>query len=105
MWGLYFAPGPVRNFAQAQATDTALFARWHRAALGRGVFLAPSAFEAGFLSIPHTAADIDTPIPHLHPALDETAPRHPPPPPPLRPAPPPPPRPPAPPSPRPPPPR
>src|SRR5260370_20391037 len=49
MWGLYFAPGPVRNFAQAQATDTALFARWHPAALGRGGVLRPSAFHAGVL--------------------------------------------------------
>src|SRR5207249_53843 len=38
MWGMYFAPGPVRNFAEAKTADTALFARWHRAALARGVF-------------------------------------------------------------------
>src|SRR3989441_1254887 len=43
MWGMYFAPGPVRNFAEAKAADASLFARWHRAALARGVFLAPSA--------------------------------------------------------------
>ncbi len=71
MWGVYFAPGPVRNFTEAQAADTALFARWHRAALGRGVFLAPSAFEAGFVSSAHTDADIDTTIAHLDAALDE----------------------------------
>jgi glutamate-1-semialdehyde 2,1-aminomutase len=71
MWGLYFAPGPVRNFAQAQATDTALFARWHRAALGRGVFLAPSAFEAGFVSSAHSDADIDFTIAQLDAALGE----------------------------------
>src|SRR5437879_9268484 len=39
MWGVYLAPGPVRNYAEAKATDTALYARWHRAALARGVFL------------------------------------------------------------------
>src|SRR5207247_2170598 len=33
MWGMYFAPGPVRNFAEAKAADASLFARWHRAAL------------------------------------------------------------------------
>src|SRR5439155_1231043 len=35
MGGLYFAPGPVRNFAHAKAADTALFARGHRSALAR----------------------------------------------------------------------
>jgi glutamate-1-semialdehyde 2,1-aminomutase len=71
MWGSYFAPGPVRNFAQAKGADTALFARWHRAALARGVFLAPSAFEAGFVSSAHTDADIDFSIAQLDAALGD----------------------------------
>jgi glutamate-1-semialdehyde 2,1-aminomutase len=71
MWGMYFAPGPVRNFAQAKAADTALFARWHRAALARGVFLAPSAFEAGFVSSAHSDADIDFTIAQLDAALGD----------------------------------
>jgi glutamate-1-semialdehyde 2,1-aminomutase len=71
LWGMYFAPGPVRNFAEAQGSDTALFARWHRAALARGVFLAPSAFEAGFVSSAHTDADIDFTIAQLDAALGE----------------------------------
>ena len=71
MWGVYFAAGPVRNFAQAKASDAALFARWHRAALARGVFLAPSAFEAGFVSSAHTDADIDFTIAQLDAALGE----------------------------------
>src|SRR5207249_8372411 len=71
MWGMYFAPGPVRNFAEAKTADTALFARWHRAALARGVFLAPSAFEAGFVSSAHTDADIDATIAQLDAALGE----------------------------------
>jgi glutamate-1-semialdehyde 2,1-aminomutase len=71
MWGMYFAPGPIRNFAEAKAADTALFARWHRAALARGVFLAPSAFEAGFVSSAHTDADIDSTITQLDAALGE----------------------------------
>jgi glutamate-1-semialdehyde 2,1-aminomutase len=65
LWGMYFAPGPVRTFAEAQRSDTARFARWHRAALERGVFLAPSAFEAGFVSSAHTDADIDFTIARL----------------------------------------
>ena len=71
LWGLYFASGPVRNFAQAKGSDTALFARWHRAALARGVFLAPSAFEAGFVSSAHTDADIDFTIAQLDASLGE----------------------------------
>ncbi len=71
LWGMYFAPGPVRNFAEAKGSDTALFARWHRAALARGVFLAPSAFEAGFVSSAHTDADIDFTIAQLDAGLGE----------------------------------
>jgi glutamate-1-semialdehyde 2,1-aminomutase len=71
MWGVYFAPGPVRNYADAQRADTALFARWHRAALARGVFLPPSAFEAAFVSSAHTDADVDFTITQLDAALDE----------------------------------
>ena len=71
MWGSYFVAGPVRNYADAKHTDTALFARWHRAALARGVFLAPSAFEAGFVSSAHSEADIDFTIQELDAALGE----------------------------------
>jgi len=71
MWGLYFTPGPVRNYTDAKQTDTALFARWHKAALARGVFLAPSAFEAGFVSAAHSEADIDFTIEQLDAALGE----------------------------------
>lgn len=71
MWGIYFAPGPIRNYSDAKQTDTALFARWHKAALDRGVFLAPSAFEAGFVSGAHADADIDFTIQQLDAALDD----------------------------------
>ncbi len=71
MWGMYFAAGPVRNYADAKRADTALFARWHRAALGRGVFLPPSAFEAAFVSSAHSDADIDLTITQLDAALDD----------------------------------
>ena len=71
MWGVYLTAGPVRTFAQAKGADTGLFARWHRAALARGVFLAPSAFEAGFVSSAHTDADIDFTIAQLDAALGE----------------------------------
>ena len=71
MWGVYLTAGPVRNYADAKKTDTALFARWHKAALARGIFLAPSAFEAGFVSSAHTDADIDLTVTQLDAALDD----------------------------------
>jgi len=75
MWGAYFTDGPVRNFAEAKRADAGLFARWHRAALERGVYLAPSAFEAGFVSSAHTDADIDFTIAQLDAALAAARPR------------------------------
>jgi glutamate-1-semialdehyde 2,1-aminomutase len=71
LWGVYLTAGPVRDFAQAKRSDTALFARWHRAALARGIFLAPSAFEAGFVSSAHTDADIAETVTQLDAALAE----------------------------------
>jgi glutamate-1-semialdehyde 2,1-aminomutase len=59
MFGFFLCPGPVRNFEEAKATDTARFGRLHRAMLERGVYLAPSSFEAGFTSLAHSDADID----------------------------------------------
>ena len=72
MWGVYFTAGPVRTYADAKQADTARFAAWHKGALDRGVFLAPSAFEAGFVSSAHTDADIDLTITQLDAALDDT---------------------------------
>ena len=43
----------------AQTSDTKKFARFHRAMLERGVYLAPSQYEAGFTSLAHTDADVD----------------------------------------------
>lgn len=59
MWGVFFAEQPVRSFADAQRTDTERFAAFFRACLERGVFLAPSPFEAGFLSTAHGEREID----------------------------------------------
>ncbi len=62
MFGFFLCPGPVRNFEEAKATDSARFAKLHRAMLERGVYLAPSSFEAGFTSLAHSDADIDATI-------------------------------------------
>ncbi len=71
MWGLFFTAGPVLSYDDARQTDTALFARWHKAALARGVFLAPSSFEAAFVSSAHSESDIDFTIRELDAALGE----------------------------------
>jgi glutamate-1-semialdehyde 2,1-aminomutase len=59
MFGLFFAAGPVHNYEDAKASDLSKFSRFHRGMLERGVYLAPSQFEAGFTSLAHTDADID----------------------------------------------
>jgi glutamate-1-semialdehyde 2,1-aminomutase len=58
MFGLYFTAERVTSFEQAKAADTARFNRFFHAMLKRGVYLAPSAFEAGFVSSAHGDAEI-----------------------------------------------
>jgi len=59
MFGLFFNAEPVRDYASALQSDAALYARLFHAALGRGVYLAPSAYEAGFISTAHAGEAID----------------------------------------------
>jgi glutamate-1-semialdehyde 2,1-aminomutase len=59
MMGMFFTPGPVRNFEEAKTSDTERFAAYYRAMLEKGIYLAPSQFEAVFLSAAHETADID----------------------------------------------
>jgi glutamate-1-semialdehyde 2,1-aminomutase len=54
MFCTYFTEGPVTNWASASQSDTRQFGRFFRAMLERGVYLAPSQFEAGFMSVAHT---------------------------------------------------
>ena len=58
MWGFFFHPGPVNDFATAQQADIEGFKRFFAAMLDEGVYLAPSAFEAGFVSLAHTDRDV-----------------------------------------------
>jgi glutamate-1-semialdehyde 2,1-aminomutase len=58
MFGLYFAAEPPATYAEALACDKAAFNRFFHAMLEKGVYLAPSAFEAGFVSAAHSDADI-----------------------------------------------
>src|SRR5690606_6806692 len=53
MFGLFFTDQKVETYAQATACDTAAFNRFFHGMLERGVFLAPSAYEAGFVSSAH----------------------------------------------------
>jgi len=53
MWGFFLAADPVTDYASARRSDTARFARLFHALLDRGVYIAPSAFEAGFVSLAH----------------------------------------------------
>jgi glutamate-1-semialdehyde 2,1-aminomutase len=62
MFGLFFSSEKVDTYAQAIACDSAAFNRFFHAMLERGVYLAPSAFEAGFLSSAHGDAEIDATI-------------------------------------------
>jgi len=62
MFGLFFCEGPVTCFEEATASDTEKFGRWHRAMLERGVYLAPSQYEAGFMGLAHTEEDIEKTI-------------------------------------------
>ncbi|WAS06563.1 glutamate-1-semialdehyde 2,1-aminomutase [Gloeomargaritales cyanobacterium VI4D9] len=59
MFGFFFTQGPVHNYEQAKTSDVQKFSRFHRGMLERGIYLAPSQFEAGFTSLAHTEADID----------------------------------------------
>ncbi len=60
MFGLVFTDaGPVRTFAQVAAADVERFKRFFHGMLAEGVYMAPSAFEAGFVSIAHSDDDLD----------------------------------------------
>ena len=58
----FFNAGPVSALAQVEQSDTAAYGRYMHALLDRGVYIAPSQFEAGFVSIAHTNEDIDRTI-------------------------------------------
>jgi glutamate-1-semialdehyde 2,1-aminomutase len=59
---IFFTPQPVSNYSDAKRSDTKVYAQYFREMLNRGIFLAPSQFEAAFVSASHTNADIDRTI-------------------------------------------
>jgi glutamate-1-semialdehyde 2,1-aminomutase len=59
MFGLFFTDSQVTNYAEATACDQEQFNAFFHGMLERGVYLAPSAFEAGFVSAAHGDAEIE----------------------------------------------
>ena len=55
----YFTSGPVHNVADAMHSDRERFKKYFHGMLAEGIYLAPSQFEAGFISTAHTAAEIE----------------------------------------------
>ena len=71
MWTLFFAAQPVTDYDTARQCDTRAFAQFFHSMLRRGVYLPPSQFEAAFLSLAHTEADVDATIAAAREALNE----------------------------------
>ena len=59
---VFFHDGPVRNYDEAAASDTGRYAAFFRALLDRGVYVAPSQFEAMFVSLAHGEPEIDVTV-------------------------------------------
>ena len=59
MFGYFFTEHAVKNYDDALKSDTKLFAKFHQAMLRRGIYLAPSQFETGFICDAMSEADID----------------------------------------------
>lgn len=68
---LFFHPGPVRNWDDADQADRKKFARFHRGLLARGIYWPPAQFEAAFLSAAHTDTDISDTVQAATEALRE----------------------------------
>lgn len=69
MFGLFFTGDSVHNYEDAKKSDLAKFGRFHRGMLEKGIYLAPSQFEAGFTSLAHTEEDIQRTLNAAHEVL------------------------------------
>jgi len=70
MWGFFFTDRPVRSFADAKKCDVTLFRKFFHAALDRGIYLAPSPFEACFMSAAHGDDEIAMALERMRDALE-----------------------------------
>jgi glutamate-1-semialdehyde 2,1-aminomutase len=73
MFCTFFTDRPVTDYASASTSDTSRFRRYFHALLDAGVYVAPSQFEAGFVSTAHTDGDIERTIEASHRALQAAA--------------------------------
>jgi len=73
MLSLFFADGPVTDYASARRSDTDRFGRFHGGMLARGVYLPPSQFEAWFVSLAHGEGEIDATLRAAREALAAVA--------------------------------
>jgi glutamate-1-semialdehyde 2,1-aminomutase len=73
MWGFFFRGEPVRSFADAKTANAEQFRRFFHAALERGVYLAPSPYEAAFMSAAHTDNDVALALERLDEAMHRAA--------------------------------
>jgi glutamate-1-semialdehyde 2,1-aminomutase len=73
MFGFFFHPGPVRSYADARKSHTERFRRFFHAMLDDGIYLAPSPFEAGFVSLAHRDRDVDRTLEAARRALRRAA--------------------------------
>ncbi len=71
MFGIFFTDKDVVDYETASTADTKLYARYFHGMLKRGFYVAPSQFEAGFMSIAHTEADIDATVEAAYEAMRE----------------------------------
>ncbi len=73
MQTLFFCEGPVTDFTSAKAADTSLYGQWFHGLLAGGVHMAPSQFEAAFVSTAHTEQDIEETIAAAAAAFEDVA--------------------------------
>ncbi len=66
---MFFRPTPPTNYDEAREADTAIFSKFHKGMLDRGVLLPPSQFETWFVGASHTEAEIDTTVKAAHDAI------------------------------------
>ncbi len=73
LFGIFFTEGPVTDLESAQTSDTEFFAKFYAGMIDRGVYMAPSQFEAGFVSTAHTTRHIEQTLAAIDGAVDRAA--------------------------------
>jgi glutamate-1-semialdehyde 2,1-aminomutase len=73
MFGVYFRAKPPETYAQVIESDKAAFNRFYHALLAEGVYFAPSAYEAGFVSAAHGDAEIEATLKAAKAAFEKVA--------------------------------